>query len=308
MNRAIIQIFQGRRRTDPRSCWCPTCGSAISCAAIRSSSCCGRAIPPAGRCADHDAVRAAARLHAGGAQGHRRRPAAQAAGAEPSTGRWRAAARRALRHGAGDAADLEIGAGAVARRHPGADRLRRRGPLRPAQRHAAGRTATAPHDRPLRRAGAAEGRGPARPNGRGPNSTCRSPMRSPGARSAGCRTTAGRSSPLRPARSARASAGRSPISPSSPAISPRRACGLGAGQPGRGAARRRDRARRRRARARPHLARPAQRHPGAEMRQRLRCRTIPASFMSPPRSARRPSASSGRPARGTGRRSIRSRP
>ena len=165
---------------------------------------------PAGRRADHDAVRAAARLHAGRAQGHRLRSAAQAPGLGASTGRsppgW-----RAEHYGtrAGDAADLEIGAGAVPRRHSRAHRLCRRGPLRPAERHPLRRKEAAPHDRPLRRAGAAERRSPA---GRMAEArTRRAGARRPrsGAPRAGLPTTAGRWSPLRRARSARASAGRS---------------------------------------------------------------------------------------------------
>ena len=164
---------------------------------------------PAGRCADHDAVRAAARLHAGRAQGHR------LSTCRASAWRWREhralaarLARRALRHGAGHAADLEIGAGAVARRHSRAHRLCRRVALRPAQRHPLRRKEAAPHDRPLRRAGAAERR---RPPGRMAQARTRRAGRArppTGAPSAGLPTTAGRWSPLRPARSGRASAGR----------------------------------------------------------------------------------------------------
>ncbi len=53
-----------------------------------------------------------------------------------------APAGRELRHRAGHAAHLEGGAGAVPGRHSRADRLRRRGPLRPAQRPALGRDAS----------------------------------------------------------------------------------------------------------------------------------------------------------------------
>ena len=65
-------------------------------------------------------------------------------------------------------------------------------------------------------------------------------------------------------------AGRSPISPRSPAIRRTRRYGLGAGQPVGKPARRRNRGCRRPLQPRPHVAGPPQRHPGAEMRQRLR--------------------------------------
>ena len=80
---------------------------------------------------------------------------------------------------------------------------------------------------------------------------------------------AGRWSRLRRARSGRASAGRL-LCRAGPETHRRRYFGLGAGQPGRGAARRRNRRRRGPGGARPHLARPPQRHPGAEVCRRLR--------------------------------------
>ncbi len=155
---------------------------------------------PADRRADHDAVRAAARLHARRSQGHRLRSAAQAAGAQGASRTRGALCRRALRQRAGDAAHLEIGAGAVPCRYSRTHRLRRRGALRPAQRHPLRRTAAAAHDRPLRLRWHCRRAQRCRPNGPSPSSRC--PKRKPrhGASSA-VSTTAGRSSPLRQARS-----------------------------------------------------------------------------------------------------------
>ena len=181
--------------------------------------------------------------------------------------------------------------------------------LRAAQRHAFRRTAAAAHDRPLRRAGAARGARNCRPTGRCPNWPCRSPRPSTGGRSAACPTTAGRWWRSPPARSARASAGRSPISPSLRRFADR-ARGRRSGC---WAARTRHRSRPRSCARpgpmpaispRPTCATPSWRCGS----QPWRSRTIPAWSTSPPRSARRPSAFSGRPARGTGRRSTRSPP
>ena len=136
---------------------------------------------------------------------------------------------------------------------------------------ALGRAQAAAHDRPLRRAGAAARRGAAARLAGARAAACRSRTPRPGARSAALPTTAGRSSRSRPARSARASAGRSRISRNwrarSPADGPAvwvlgspdesplaaeivRAAGPHA--------------------PRPHLARSAQRHPGAQARARRR--------------------------------------
>ena len=70
---------------------------------------------------------------------------------------WRLAARlrRQLRHRADPAPHLEIGDRAGAGRHPGAGRLRRRGPIRADQPMALGRKGPAPLHRQERRAGAA---------------------------------------------------------------------------------------------------------------------------------------------------------
>ena len=67
-------------------------------------------------------------------------------------------ARRRLWRRADHAADLEVGARAGARRHPGAHRLSRRNAFRPASTTSAGREGAAAHGRPLRRAGVAQGR------------------------------------------------------------------------------------------------------------------------------------------------------
>ena len=101
----------------------------------------------AGRFAHHDFVRAAARLHAGRAQGHRLGSAARAAAVVAIRHIEHAAARRALWHRAGDAAHLEIGAGSISRRHSATRRLRRRGALFSAQRSALGRAQARAHDR-----------------------------------------------------------------------------------------------------------------------------------------------------------------
>ena len=119
---------------------------------------------PAGRRADHDAVRAAARLHAGRAQGHRLATCrAERLALRPAPGARRPAARRTLRHARWSC------------RGPGSRRWRRSSPAFRERTGFAGEvrfgllndmrfgeTQTAAHDRPLRRAGAAEGRAPAR--------------------------------------------------------------------------------------------------------------------------------------------------
>ena len=144
------QRAEGRAGLQPGRLSCPTCGSAISSAATRSCSCCARAFPNGRstcwrpRCA-------------------RRLPTTCPACARPSSSicrasGWRlsqhngagaALAARGLWHGADHAADLEVGARAVSRRHSGAHRLCRRSPLRPAQRHALRRTEAAAHGRPV---------------------------------------------------------------------------------------------------------------------------------------------------------------
>ena len=230
---------------------------------------------PAGRPADHVAVRAAGRLHAG-------RPRRASSGTCRAAG-WRLAKHRALaarlraeHYGTAlvHAADLEIGAGAGAGRHSRADRLCRRGPLRPAQRLALGREGAAPHDRQERRAGAARRARRCRRNGR-----CRNlqvPRRGDRALAAGQR--ARRRPPRsrwRRARSAPPSAG--PIIAeaaellaeqgsmsgwsAAPARRPLAAEIVAAGGP---------------ARPRPHRHRSAQRHPGAGRAPASRSPTIPA--------------------------------
>ena len=237
------------------------------------------------------------------------RPAAQAAGPARAPRAGRPAGRRALRHRAGDAAHLEVGAGAVPRRHSGADRLRRRGPLRPAQRPALRREETAPHDRPLRRAGPAEGRAlPAdwpMPELDVPRAGGRGLARAAGL--AGRRPAGGRLRARR-GRPEQALAGRLFAELArqltaegiavwvlgGPAETPLAAEIVAAAGPGRA---RPDR--------RPTCATRSWRskRAGACVSERFRPRC-----MSRPPSARRPSASSARPAPGTGRRSIRSPP
>ncbi len=163
-----------------------------------------------GRRPHHQHGRAAARLHAGRPQGHRRRSAAQAPGLRPASGAGGPAARGGLRPGPGDAAHLEGRAGAVSGRNSGAHRLCRRGPLRPAQRPALGRARAAPHDRPLRRARAAQGRQRSRRTGRCRNSRSLPPTSRPGGCGTGFRPTAARRWRWRRARSARPSGGRRP--------------------------------------------------------------------------------------------------
>ena len=266
---------------------------------------------PAGRRADHDAVRAAARLHAGRAQGHRLGSAAQAAGARAST-RALAERLRAERYGSAlvmprtwKSALAPYLAGIPERTgFAGEARFGLLNDLRLGERKL---------PRMIDRCGALalpKRRGPARPTGRCPNWTCRRPKPREWraqARPAG-RRPAGRRVRARRGRTEQALAGRVF----------RRACAKSLTAEGhpvwvlgspdesplaaeivRAAGTRR---------ARPHLERSAQRHPGAEARAAPRCRTIPAWCMWPPRSARRPSAFSARPARGTGRRSIRSPP
>ena len=91
---------------------------------------------PSGRYAGDYALRAAGRLHARPAAGRCRRPAAQPARARGATHAGEAPQGGRLWHRADHAADLEIGAGAVFRRHSRAHRLCRRGALFPAQRPA----------------------------------------------------------------------------------------------------------------------------------------------------------------------------
>ena len=86
---------------------------------------------PAGRRADQRHGRAPPRLHAGRPQGDRVRPAAQAHRLVAPPRARRRAARRGLWRRADHAADLEGGACAGARRHPGAHRLSRRDAVRP---------------------------------------------------------------------------------------------------------------------------------------------------------------------------------
>ena len=174
----------------------------------RHSVAAGAVSRPAGRYAGDDALRAADRLHARPAPGHRRRSSAQkprfgaaeSARGAPQAGR--------LRHRADHAADLESGAGAVFCRHPRAHRLRRRGPVFPAQRFAFRRARLAAHGRSLRRAGAAVRRRFAAPNCRCPNSKCRRPKLPRGEAGAVSPPRAGPLSRWRPARSDRPSAGR----------------------------------------------------------------------------------------------------
>ena len=254
-------------------------GSAISCASIRWSSCCARRAPErAGRHGRQHAVRAARRLHAGRAQGDRRRPAARAA-------RPRAPAQLA---------------GAIARRRVTARRLimSRKWkaalapflagiPLRTGfvgemrfglhQRYALRRARAAAHDRPDGRAGAAEGRGAAggmaaaRIDGAGATRS------SAGARSAGSRRTPGRSSRCRPARSAKARPGRSRhYAALARALANDGASVWVLGGPSETPIARADRRAGRRARARPHRQRSAQRHSRARRRRCCRSPTIPA--------------------------------
>ena len=142
-------------------------------------------------------------------------PAAQAAGLVAAPRARGAAAPGRLRPRPDHAAHLEVRVGALPGRHPGADRLCGRSAVRPPQRRALGRTRTAAHDRPLRRPGAAQGRGAAVRTIR-----CRSSI-VPDAEIAAWRQrlglAAGRAAlpPSRRARSDRRNAGR-------PAISPRR--------------------------------------------------------------------------------------
>ena len=189
---------------------------------------------------------------------------------------------------------------------PGADRLCRRGPLRPAQRPALGRARAAAHDRQLRRAGAAEGRAACPPTGRCPNCRCPPPRSRPGGSgSASRRRPSGRGARARRGRAVEALAA-AYYAELARAARGRGQRGLGARRPGREGARGRDRRRRRPSASAtspaPICATPSWR----SRRPTPRCRTIPACCTSRPRSARRRSASSGRPARGTGRRSIRS--
>ena len=163
---------------------------------------------PAGRHAGDDAVRAADRLHARPAPGHRRRSSAQAPGSGAAASARRASQARRLWHRADHAAHLESGAGAVFRRHSRTHRFRRRGAVFPAQRLALRRARLAAHGRSLRRAGAAARRQlPARLAGAGAQGATapRSPL---GAPVAVLPPTAGRSWRWRPARSDRPSAGR----------------------------------------------------------------------------------------------------
>ena len=95
------------------------------------------------------------RLHARPAQGRRRRPAAQPSRLCKAVRARQAPQAGRLRHGAGHAADLEIGARAILRRHSRTDRFCRRGALFPAQRPALRRAPFAAHDRSLRGAHAA---------------------------------------------------------------------------------------------------------------------------------------------------------
>ena len=170
---------------------------------------------PAGRFPHLQPVRAPARLHAGGAQGHCRRPAARTAAAAAIPVAGAAPARRALRHGSGDAAHLEGGAGAVSCRHPGTHRLCRRGALFPDQRHALGRAQARAHDRLFRHARLPEGRGAAERLAAAGNRRARKRDRAM-ARAAGrCRATIAGSSHSHRARSVPARPGRRNTMPSS---------------------------------------------------------------------------------------------
>ena len=205
---------------------------------------------------------------------------------------------------------MEGGAGAVARRHSAAHRLRRRGALRPAQRHALRRAQAAAHDRPDGRAGAAEGRAACRrmAAARIEGAGGRTSTRWRDARGLAADGAADRHAVAR-ARSAPARPGRPDITRSWRARSPRtaRRSGCWAGRTRRRlaaqiAAAAGD------ARARPHRHRSAQRHPGARRRRRLGHQRFRPDACLRRASARRRSRSSARPARGTGSRSIRSPP
>ena len=233
-------------------------------------------------------MRAAARLHAGRPQRHRRRPAAQAAGAAASI-------TRSPRGCAGEGYGRRWSC-----RAPGSRRWRRSSPAFRERTGFAGelrfgllndmRFGERQLPRMIDRCGALalpQAARRCRPTGRCPNWRCRSQPRTQ------WRSPRGLPDDGRPVVA---------LAPGAVGPSKRWPCayfaelarsltgegrgGLGAGQPGRGTARGRDRAHRRAAGPRPDLDRPAQRHPGAPACQRLRCRTTPALSMSPPQSAR----------------------
>ena len=228
---------------------------------------------PAGRSADHHPVRAAGRLYAGRPRRHRLRPAARPAGAGQAAGPGRGIQGAQLRHGAGPAADLEVGDCAGARRDSGTNRLCRRGQIRPHQSMALGRKAPAPLSRQERRACVARRRRFAAGMA---GSAIAGAARGSDALSAGKRTRPRRRrSRWRRARSARPSAGL--ITPKPRGYLAERGLDVWViGGPGEKADRNRDRRSRRTARARPHRHGPAQRHPGDGRRTTSRSATIPA--------------------------------
>ena len=287
---------------------CPTCGSAISCAATRwCSSAARRAFPTARSIADHHALRAACRLHARRAQGHCRATCRASA--------WPLAQHRAL---AASACSVRAMARRWSCRGPGNRRWRRFSPAFPSApalsaKPASACSTTCASANASCRAWSTAARALALPRG----ASCPADWPAPRARRAGSRGRrlarqarpgrrwpAGRRARPGRGRTVEALAGRLLRRPHAPACG-RRCCRLGAGRPRREAARGGDR--RRHAGARSHRPRPARRHPGAGVGVGRRSPTIPACCMSPPRSARRRSAYSARPVRGTGRRSIRSR-